>query len=694
MRPNCADATASQGPSSRVQLRIAPASDPAATVPPSAESINVSGDDRQADHARLLSELERSKRELTRAREKIAELTRSQNQLSSTVGRLTELASTDVLTGLSNRRSFGEALAANFTLAVRQSTPLSAVMIDVDLFKSYNDAYGHSAGDLVLSIVARQLLSTCSSYDVVARHGGEEFAVLLPAADAAQALECAERQRAAIASYPWPLRQVTASFGVSTLGPGTRDPMTLLEEADRALYQSKRGGRNRVTHYRATEPTGAPDAKSAAPKAPPPGFPRAPSEATSSLSGREGAPDSSPRGTSMLNGTISAHPVARPRPSGASSGEVAWDALDRFILELQDGKLVPDQYRTALAGVCEGTGAQLAFVYAEKTGMVLELAGERASAAPACRDIALALTRECPRGGLWEVPGPFCEPVIRDGPAVSSAAVLPVETPQPGWLVALRFEHARPFHPADLRFMRVIWRLQVGHKRHVHVHDNLKETLFGVVRCLSTAIDAKDPYTCGHSERVARIAVRIGEEMRLTRGEISDLYLAGLLHDVGKIGVRDEVLRKDGPLTPEEYDHIKEHPAIGERIIANVTRLSYLRPGIRGHHERFDGRGYPDGLAGDDIPLMARILAVADSCDAMMSNRRYRPALSPVRIEGLFRDGHGTQWDPRIVEHFFDCRNELFAVCQRGLGQSVYMAVERAAAVIPTRMGSRSLGGA
>jgi HD-GYP domain-containing protein (c-di-GMP phosphodiesterase class II) len=166
--------------------------------------------------------------------------------------------------------------------------------------------------------------------------------------------------------------------------------------------------------------------------------------------------------------------------------------------------------------------------------------------------------------------------------------------------------------------------------------------------------------------------------MGLGRGEISDLYLAGLLHDVGKIGIRDQVLLKEGPLTPEEFGHMKEHPVLGERIIANVSRFAYLRPGVRGHHERFDGTGYPDRLAGDAIPLMARILAVADACDAMMSTRRYRAALPPARIEQIMREGSGSQWDPRVVEHFFACRHELYAVCQRGLGQSVYLAVERA----------------
>ena len=246
-------------------------------------------------------------------------------------------------------------------------------------------------------------------------------------------------------------------------------------------------------------------------------------------------------------------------------------------------------------------------------------------------------------------------------------------------MVAVSLEPGRPLDDSDLRIIQVIWRLQVGHHRHVRVYENLKETLFGIVRCLSSAIDAKDPYTCGHSERVARIAVRLGEEMHLARGEISDLYLAGLLHDVGKIGIRDEVLCKPGPLTPEEQRHVQEHPIIGDRIVSNVTRLAYLRPAVRGHHERFDGEGYPDSLVGEAIPKMARVLAVADSCDAMMSARRYRPALAPARIEAIFRGGSATQWDPEIVRSFFACRHDLYAVCQRGLGQSVYMAVERAA---------------
>jgi len=151
------------------------------------------------------------------------------------------------------------------------------------------------------------------------------------------------------------------------------------------------------------------------------------------------------------------------------------------------------------------------------------------------------------------------------------------------------------------------------------------------------------------------------------------------VHDVGKIGIRDEVLLKPGALTPDEFRHIQEHTLIGERIIASVPRLAYLREGVRSHHERLDGKGYPDGLADDSIPLVARILSVADSYDAMVSERRYRPGFSKAKVEVILSEGAGSQWDPSIVERFFSCRSDVYEVCQRGLGQSVYMAVERAA---------------
>jgi len=346
---------------------------------------------------------------------------------------------------------------------------------------------------------------------------------------------------------------------------------------------------------------------------------------------------------------------------------------------MESSRHVPDRSSTALATICDSTSARLTFIYTDGVGRATEMVGAATPSPQWCRKLTHGLVDKFPRGGLWHADGNVTEFDLPAGPVPRSAVILPVEPPKPSWVVAISVDPAHPLDESDLRIITVIWRLQVRNNRAVRLYNNLKETLFGVVRCLSTAIEAKDPYTCGHSERVARIAVRIGEEMGLSRGEIKDLYLAGLLHDVGKIGIRDEVLLKPGTLTPEEFAHIKEHPLTGERIISNVTRLAYLRPAVRGHHERLDGNGYPDGLVGEGIPLPARILAVADSCDAMMSARRYRLAFAPTRIEAIFTEGAGTQWDPSIVKCFFACRHELYAVCERGLGQSVYMAVERAA---------------
>ncbi len=360
-----------------------------------------------------------------------------------------------------------------------------------------------------------------------------------------------------------------------------------------------------------------------------------------------------------------------------------WLALERFIRALENSQRASHRFSAALATICESTNAQLAFVHADPTGRVSEIAGADAPSPQWCRSLTRELVVHYPRGGCWRADGKDGTLNLPAGPVPHSAVILPLVDSRSSWLVAVSLDPRYALEEPDVRIIRVVWRLQVGHDRHVSVYENLKETLFGIVQCLSTAIDAKDTYTCGHSERVARIAVRLGEAMGLSRGETSDLYLAGLLHDVGKIGIRDEVLLKPGPLTPEEEQHIREHPIIGERIISNVTRLAYLRPGVRGHHERFDGDGYPDGLAGEAIPPIARILAVADSCDAMMSARRYRPALAPDRIEAIFHAGSGKQWDPKFVQCFFACRHELYAVCQRGLGQSVYMAVERAAGGAP-----------
>jgi HD-GYP domain-containing protein (c-di-GMP phosphodiesterase class II) len=268
-------------------------------------------------------------------------------------------------------------------------------------------------------------------------------------------------------------------------------------------------------------------------------------------------------------------------------------------------------------------------------------------------------------------------PVPGETPNPRSAVLVRMSRSHGSWLGAISFNSRRVFDPGDVKVMLLARRMLLNHRQQSQAYESLRTSLFGLVSCLTAAIDAKDAYTGGHSERVARIAVRLGQQMNLEQAVVGDLYLAGLLHDIGKIGVRDSILQKPGKLTEEERLHIQEHPVIGDRLVSAVGPLAHLRPGVRNHHERWDGRGYPDGLAGQQIPLQARILAVADACDAMMAARPYRGALAPARIDILMNEGAGTQWDPVIIEHFMTCRHELYPICQRGLGNSVVAAVDR-----------------
>ena len=244
-----------------------------------------------------------------------------------------------------------------------------------------------------------------------------------------------------------------------------------------------------------------------------------------------------------------------------------------------------------------------------------------------------------------------------------------------GWLVAVDPPDGRPFDEEDVAFTRPIAALVAAQQANARVYGDLKDLLFGVVRALTAAVDAKDPYTSGHSERVARIAVRIAEELGMPPNRRGDLYLMGLLHDVGKIGVDDAVLKKAGPLTPDEYRRVQAHVEIGVNILAGLKTLSHLLPGVRLHHESLDGTGYPSGLSGEDIPLEARILAAADAFDAMSSTRPYRRRLTPSRIDEVLKNGSGHQWDPRVVDALFACRLDLERIRQKGLGESLQAAV-------------------
>ena len=210
----------------------------------------------------------------------------------------------------------------------------------------------------------------------------------------------------------------------------------------------------------------------------------------------------------------------------------------------------------------------------------------------------------------------------------------------------------RTFNQSDMVLFKPLSAQAAVAIERARLYEDLEDMFLSTVKSLAAAIDAKDPYTRGHSERVTRFSILIARELGLDDKTQRDVQLCALLHDVGKIGVPISILRKKDKLTDEDWKHIRRHPVLGAEIISPITQLKELVRNIRNHHERYDGKGYPDSLEGEDIPLISRILAVADTFDALTSERPYRNGLSDKAALEEMEIVKGTQLDPACVEAF------------------------------------------
>lgn len=186
---------------------------------------------------------------------------------------------------------------------------------------------------------------------------------------------------------------------------------------------------------------------------------------------------------------------------------------------------------------------------------------------------------------------------------------------------------------------------------HKQTHQ-LKRTFFSAITSLVRTLEARDPYTSGHSLRVRKYAVHLAHHIGMDEHQKKRLNLAAKLHDIGKVGLAEGILNKPAKLSDTEFNQVKEHPVIGERILKPIIRNRVVLSAIRSHHERFDGAGYPDGLCGEEIPFLGRMITVADCYDALTSSRAYRAALSREDALGILHDGAGTQFDPHLVPPF------------------------------------------
>ena len=220
----------------------------------------------------------------------------------------------------------------------------------------------------------------------------------------------------------------------------------------------------------------------------------------------------------------------------------------------------------------------------------------------------------------------------------------------------------------DLKLFTTIASLAAVAIENAGLYEQLKESFYTTVYTLAETIEKRDPYTGNHTKRVMEYSLAIGRTLGLGEDDMTRLQLGAVLHDVGKIGIRDSVLLKESPLTNEEFEQIKMHAVYGHEMLSRISRLSTAIPGVRQHHEKFDGRGYPDALKGEEIDITARIIAVADSYDAMTTDRPYRKGLTIDEAFAELKKHSGTQFDPVVVDAFFasNVLEAYFAANSRG----------------------------
>ncbi len=243
---------------------------------------------------------------------------------------------------------------------------------------------------------------------------------------------------------------------------------------------------------------------------------------------------------------------------------------------------------------------------------------------------------------------------------VRSLMVVPLKIREKifGIASAFSFSEDKVFNEKDIYYMNFITQKAASAIENIALYENIYENLFSTLYAFVAALEARDLYTRKHSTRVAKYAHKIAAEMGCTEEELDIINFAGCLHDIGKIGIRDDILLKPGPLTAEEFEKIKEHPVIGADIVSKLGLWDREMEIIRHHHERFDGKGYPDGLKGKQIPKLARILSVADSFDAMASDRAYRKKMEHSKIIVIIQENSGSQFDPEAVDAFLCIENK------------------------------------
>ncbi len=613
---------------------------------------------------------------------------------------LAELAQIDSKTGLHNARHFEQTVQQELALALRLGRPLTLLVADIDHFKEVNDRHGHASGDQVLHDFAAVFVASLRPSDRVARFGGEEFVALLPGTDAETALAVAERVRAAIAAHLFTLPhgatlRRTVSIGLASAPDDAATVAALFEEADRAMYRAKL---TRDTVARASAPLAVPRLREAPADTVAPPRPVGPQPARHAapllwttivlgglgLTGGIAAASISEHWLTILPlllltfgaellavplfegqkqrmtftftiavvmAAMAIHPPSAPLIAG---GAALFHVVQQRQWRRGIGKSLFNIANPALAAAAAGLGylalrpagggwlLLAAIAAATVTYYLVNVGVVTAIIAAHTGNSVRAILRDT----LWSIPinlllgltGGFLGATYTQLGTIGTVIfVMP--------LVVMRFTLAYTAR----KNRQTIVTLEAAKAEVEGAHAEKEQTLRQLIATVASIIDARDQAVAGHSTRVATYALAIGEELGLSASELAYLHTAGLLHDLGKVAVPEAILHKPAKLTAEEYTIVKEHAAIGERILAEVVALAEVARMVGDHHERFDGQGYPNHEMGAAITQGGRILAVADTLDSILSDRPYSAGKPLAWALAEAERCAGAHFDPAIV---------------------------------------------
>jgi len=533
--------------------------------------------------------------------------------LLTALGEMRQLAIRDPLTSLYNRRHLEEELERAWRLAMRHHQSISLMILDLDQFKTVNDAHGHAAGDQLLQHFADLLRGEIRATDMIARLGGDEFVMLLPLTNADQAGVLAERildkvraRTITIGDQPLALR---TSIGIASWpDPHPIDePEELVKRADRALYQAKHLGRDRFVCWSPSEP--------------------APHKAQIPPRDRDRRPrilvvDDEEYVVMILRRILENEScevaTARTVTEAREWLHQAGDAFDIMLCDLS----LPD-----------GDGFELLREARERDPDIVNII----ISGHATADNAIIALRE----GAYDF---VQKPVIGEA------------------LIAL-VNRARQFRLLQRENKRYREHLEeMVRAKKVELSKALRDLQQAYAFTLETMVamlDAREFETGQHSVRVRDLTLVLASEMGIEGEQLEEIGRGALLHDIGKIGIPDSILLKPGKLTEEEWEIMRRHPDIGYRFVKNNAFLETAAGIVLSHHERWDGSGYPQQLKGEAINLGARIFAVIDAYDAMRSARVYKQSISAERAAEEIAQQAGAQFDPRVVEAFHRCVTKL-----------------------------------